>query len=211
MFRFNRLVCLVLVCALAGLAYSKAVKSRELTAAGLGGELNPDVDGKIIMAFHDSATPATEVQLNVKGLAPDVTYGVQVDPGFSDPLAFTTNAQGIGTYHGIVGFPMDITAFAVVRIFLWDGIVSNIDEVTFQELRAYGCVSEECAVVTCETDADCDFNYDCLRDSCEGGLCFHERKDIDCDDGNACTFDLCIGVDESGATLCTNDQLPNCP
>jgi hypothetical protein len=202
MFRFNRLVCVVLVCTLAGFAYSKAVKSRGLIAAGLGGVLTPDVDGMIIMNHHDSATPTTEVQIKVTGLEPQKTYGVQVFPGFADPLAFTSSASGNGAYHGTVSLGIDFTQISVVRIFEWDGVTSNIDEVSFDELRAYGCMSDECLVVTCDTDADCDSGFACLRDTCEGGLCFHERRDIDCDDLDECTSDWCVGVDGEGNTVC---------
>ena len=202
MFRFNRLVCVVLVCTLAGFAYSKAVKSRGLTPAGLGSELNPDVDGMVIMNHHDSSTPTTGVQIKVTGLEPQTTYGVQVFPGFTDALAFTTSVSGNGSYHNAIHFPADYTQYMVVRIFEWDGVQSNLDEVTFEELRAYGCMSDACMVVTCETQADCDTDFPCLRDTCEGGLCFHERRDIDCDDDDVCTSDRCTGVDESGATTC---------
>ncbi|UCG33122.1 MAG: hypothetical protein JSU68_00535 [Phycisphaerales bacterium] len=202
MLRFNRIVCVVLVCALAAAAYPAAVKSREMIAAGLGEELTPDVDGMIIMNFHDSNTPATEVQIKVTGLEPGVTYGVQVDPGFTDPLAFTTSASGNGSYHGSVNFPFDISAYAVVRIFEWDGVDQTLVYVSYDELRAYGCVADTCSVVHCDTDADCDSGFDCLRDTCEGGLCFHESRDIDCDDNDPCTADFCNGVDENGNTTC---------
>lgn len=207
MFRFNRLVCVVVICALAGFAYSKAVKSKDLTAAGLGGDVNPDVDGMIIMNHHDSSTPTTEVQIKATGLAPQTMYGVQVHPGFTDAFAFTTSTSGNGAYHNTVSLGMDLTEYMVVKIFVWDGVGQNMDEVTYQELRAYGCVSDSCMVVYCETDADCDSGFDCLRDTCEGGMCFHERRDIDCDDGDPCTADFCIGVDENGNTLCEHTPI----
>ncbi|UCE60097.1 MAG: hypothetical protein JSU63_21965 [Phycisphaerales bacterium] len=212
MSRFNRIVCVVLVCTLAGFAYAKAVKSKELIAAGLGTDLNPDADGMIVMNYHDSSTPTIEVQVKATGLVPQKTYGVQVDPGFTDPLAFTASASGNGSYHNtITNFPEAFIPLMVVRVFEWDGVPSNIDEVAYHELRAYGCAAETCNVVTCSTDADCDLGFPCLRDTCEGGLCFHERRDIDCDDGDPCTADFCTGVDESGNTTCRHDQLPVCP
>ena len=117
MLRFNRLVCVVLVCGLSGLAYSKAVKSRDMTPAGLGADVTPDVDGMIIMNHHDSATPTTEVQIKVTGLTPQTTYGVQVHPGFTDPVAFTTSASGNGSYHNTFRVPYDVTEYMAVKIF----------------------------------------------------------------------------------------------
>jgi hypothetical protein len=196
-----------LVCALAGVAYSGAVKSKNLLCVGPGDDLNPYVDGKIIMNYHDSSSARTEVQITAKGLEPNVTYGVQVMPGFSDALAFTTSASGNGAYHNTVLF--DITTLdPKVKIFVWDGDPYTIDEVSYEEVRAYGCLSGECAFdVLCETDADCDSGFACLRDTCEGGYCFHARRDGDCDDGDHCTADFCIGVDEYGNTLCEHTPI----
>lgn len=231
MFKFNRLVCVVLVCALAGLAYSKAVKSKDLTAAGLGVDVTPDADGMIIMAHHDSATPATEVQIKATGLAPHTTYGVQVHPGFTDVIAFTTSASGNATYHNTIDFPYDLTAYMAVRIFEWDGLLTTIGEVSHQELRAYGCVADTCLMEYCTTEADCDSGFDCILDTCEGGLCFHEQN---CDDGDPCTHDYCSNtgcfyppacadndpcttdvctgeVDEYGNAICEFIPIANCP
>jgi len=184
------------------LAYGGAAKSKNVLPIGPGEDLNPYVEGKIIMNFHDSTSPRTEVQITAKGLEPNVTYGVQVNPGFSDPVAFTTNAEGNGAYHGTVLF--DVTTLnPKVKIFVWDGDPLTVDEVTFEEVRAYGCLAGECAFdIPCETDADCDTGFACLRDTCEGGWCFHERRDGDCDDGDHCTADFCTGVDANGNTTC---------
>ena len=238
MFKFNRLLCVVLVCALAGFAYSKAVKSKELIAAGLGGDLNPDVSGMIIMNFHDSATPATEVVISVKGLAANTTYGVQIAPGETNPLAFTTNEEGHGGYHAKVNFPFDISPWAVVRVFEWDGVLNTIGEVTYQELRAYGCTADQCNVALCETSADCNIGSPCHDDVCIDGLCYaiqppdlcydgdpctHDYCSISngeascffpptCGDNDPCTEDVCTGdFDEYGNPICEFPPIANCP
>lgn len=209
MFRFNRVVCFLFVCSATGFALAGANKSNSLSAIGLGETLNPDASGMVLLNYHAGSTSQTEVQIMVKGLEPGVTYGVKLHPGFSDPLAFTASAAGTGHYHGTVMF--DVLTLApdwTVQIYVWDGNPTNIDEVTFDELRVHGCGAAECEIATCSLDTDCALGFACLRDTCDGGMCFHERRDIDCDDGDICTVDLCEGVDETGNTICRNDTFP---
>ncbi len=208
MFRFNRAVCVVLVCAIAGVALGKAVRSKELIAAGAGADLNPDVSGMIVMNFHDSNTPSTEIVVKVDGLAPFTTYGVQVMPGFTNPLAFTTGGAGSGAHHAKVSLPIDISEFAVVRIFEWDGLLITMGQVSYEELRAFGCTSEECNVKTCTTDAECDIGSPCHVDSCIDGLCYSVQNPDICYDGNNCTKDYC-SIAPDGSASCFNP--PACP
>ncbi len=54
----------------------------------------------------------------------------------------------------------------------------------------------------CSVNADCDDGDACTTDVCSGGTC--SNTPIDCDDGDPCTSDTCSG----GA--CVNDPLPSC-
>ncbi len=220
MLKFNRVVGTLLVCSLVAVAYSKAGRVKVLTAAGPGLTLNPDVKGGVVMNFHDSVDPKSEVQLRVKGLEPNTTYGVQVDPGVTDADAFTTNGSGTGHWHGFVAF--DVTSLnPVVRIFVYDGNFDQITHVSFDELRAIGCLTEECSVGDpCSVDGDCDDQGLCTVDTCNGGFCFHAP--LDCGDGNFCSLasfdcdthqvELCFTEDETGEleSGCCNSFAP-CP
>ncbi len=203
MLRYKRLLAVVLVCSVTGFAHGAAKNSKTLSAIGLGETLNPDASGMILLNYHGGSNSQTEVQLMAKGLEPGVTYGVQLWPGFTDPIAFTANANGTGHYHGWASF--DVLTLApdwTLRIFVWDGNPYSMGEVSYEELRATGCGSAECEISTCNVDADCDLGFACLRDTCDGGMCFHEERGIDCDDNDICTADRCIGVDGDGNTVC---------
>ena len=188
MFKFNRLVPVLLVCALAGVAYSKAGRVKVLTAAGAGLTENADVGGGVVMNYHDSSGQqgaVTEIQVNVKGLGPDSTYGVQVQPGVTSPLAFTTNQNGHGHWHGFVGFDL-VPENPVVRIFVYDGNINEIAHVSFDELRAIGCLTDDCTVGDpCNVAADCDDDFLCTVDTCDGGYCFHAP--LDCGENSYCS------------------------
>ena len=43
----------------------------------------------------------------------------------------------------------------------------------------------------CKTNADCADKFSCTVDSCVWGYCEHEGPKVSCDDGNACTQDIC--------------------
>ena len=221
MLKFRRVVCTLLVCSLVAVAYSKAGRVKVLTAAGQGLTLNPDVEGGVVMNFHDSVDPKSEVQLRVKGLEPNTMYGVQVDPGVTDADAFTTNASGTGHWHGFAA--IDVTSLnPVVRIFVYDGNFAEITHVSFDELRAIGCLTEECSVGDpCSVDRPCDDQMLCTVDTCDGGFCFHAP--LDCDDGKDCVlastncdtglFGLCFTEDETGEleSGCCINSLSPCP
>ena len=57
----------------------------------------------------------------------------------------------------------------------------------------------DCGVVGCSVNADCDDGNACTDDVCSGGTC--SNTPIDCDDGDACTTDSCSGG------VCSNDPI----
>lgn len=200
-----RILGVLAVCALAGALYAKPLKVKALTPAGPGVAENPDADGMAMMHYKEGNEARTDIKVHIMGFLPNTVYGVQIDPGVSDPQAITTNPAGNGHWSfSAVG--SDLTQFnPTVRIYRWDGNISEIGNVTFDELRAIGCVSGNCPVgQSCSVDADCDDGFLCTIDSCNGGFCFYSN--VSCDDGNPCTFDFCRPEDGG----CDNDPLPNC-
>ena len=223
MTKANRTTVLLAVAALivvAGLAYPKAGLIKVFTAAGSGEVLNPDVKGLVVMNFHDSTDPRTEVQVQVRGLEPGVTYGVQVEPGTTIPLAFTANNAGHGHWRGVAS-TFDITQQnPVVLIFVFDGDQNAITHVSFDELRAIGCLSEDCTIgESCSVTGDCDDNFLCTVDTCDGGFCFHAP--LDCGENSFCSLSRfncdtgCVELDctTAGETGCCNtfDPCPGSP
>lgn len=189
---------------LAGGLYAKNLKIKGLSPAGPGVTENPDADGMAHIHFKQNPEPRSEVKVHITDFLPNTTYGVQVDPGITDPLAITTNPAGNGHWSAEVSF--DLSQFnPTIRIFRWDGNVSSIGQVSFDELRGIGCASGNCPIgEACTVDADCDDDFLCTTDTCNSGSCFHAT--VTCDDGNVCTADFCNPGDGS----CENDLLPGC-
>lgn len=201
---FRRWLPVALIGLAAGGLYAKNLKIRVFTPAGPGVSENPGADGMAQISFKQNPQPRSEVKVHITDFLPNTTYGVQVDPGVTDPLAITTNPAGNGHWSAEVSF--DLTQFnPTIRIFRWDGNVGSIGQVSFDELRAIGCASGNCPIgEPCTTDADCDDAFLCTIDTCNSGFCFHAT--VTCDDGNPCTADFCRPSDGG----CDNDLLPGC-
>ncbi|UCC29161.1 MAG: hypothetical protein JSU86_13275 [Phycisphaerales bacterium] len=141
MFRFNRLVCVLLVGTCVGVAFAAAVKIKAFTPEGVNGLAeNPYCDGMAVLNHHPGNN-ATEVQVAVTDFLPDTVYGVMLEAGgfcggFSNPEAFMTNANGNGHYHHSV--PYDCSQAPVITIYRWDGDVNSIWDVSEDEIRAVG-------------------------------------------------------------------------
>jgi len=189
---------------LAGGLYAKNLKIKAFAPAGPGVTENPNGDGMAHVHWKQHPTPRSEVKVHITDFLPNTTYGVQVDPGITDPQAITTNCSGNGHWSGEVSFNLS-DYNPTIRIFRWDGVISTISNVTFDELRAIGCASGNCPVGDpCTVDSECDDTSPCTTDTCNGGFCFHAL--VTCDDGDPCTADFCNPLDGS----CENDALPNC-
>lgn len=139
---FRKLAFVLGVCAVVGVASAAVFKVSITTFLPVGpGEVeNPNADGLCRLTFNDQ-TFETKVHLLMHGLKPNTTYGVLVDSlgaGASDPLAFTTNPQGRGSYHSSIAG--DATQGVFVVIYIWDGNPDpfSIFEVTPEEERAAG-------------------------------------------------------------------------
>jgi len=133
MFKFRRLLCVVLVCALVGVAYGAARKIRSFSTF----DEPADADAMAIMNIADSQ--GTVFQVIVTGFTPDTTYWIgRVDDGgdpnacfppdvISDPLV--TDSNGDATWHVKHG-----TNFPWSNI----GIYVFNDQTVCYELRALG-------------------------------------------------------------------------
>ena len=101
MFKFNRVVCGLLVCGCVGFAYAKAIKVVSLTPVGAGVTESPDADGMAILNYNVGQT-RTEVQVTLTDFLPDTEYTVDVLTIFGGPtLRMTTNARGNAQGHGV--------------------------------------------------------------------------------------------------------------
>ena len=81
----------------------------------------------------------SSIHLTVGDLLPNTTYGVLLDgdgSGISDPLAFTTDNHGNGSYHHDI--PQDATPDTIFKIYIWDGDLNTIFDVSDTEVRAIG-------------------------------------------------------------------------
>jgi len=132
MFKFRRLLCVVLVCALVGVAYAGARKIKSFTTFNEP----PGADGMAILNIHDGT--GQEVQLILTDFTPDNEYlpvlwnGID-GPGNSEYNAFhtmNTNGQGNGTWHQDIGV---LTPWPCLRIY-------NVVGDQQADLRAQGCV-----------------------------------------------------------------------
>jgi hypothetical protein len=131
MFKFRRLLCVVLVCALVGVAYGAARKIRSFTPMGY--EL-ATADGMAIVNVANGGLnyPKTIFQVVLSGFTPNTLYDVGIVPygasPYPDPIgqldgvwkfngALTTDENGNGTWHGET--PTDHGS-ANIAIYLYD-------------------------------------------------------------------------------------------
>lgn len=95
MFKFNRLVCVLLVGSVVAIAYGKAVKVTELTP--LAPE-SADADGMVILNYN-VGQDRTEVQVAITGFEAYADYTVLVKAMGEVTLPITTNGAGNGSGH----------------------------------------------------------------------------------------------------------------
>jgi len=140
MFRFRKVLCIVLVCALVGVAYGAARKIRTFTTCSevvTACAESPDADGMAIFNIHDGT--GQEVQLMVTGFTPDTEYVVRLfDPRATpgnepEQGTFITNGVGNGTFHRDIGTLLD---WSCLRIYFCVQVGPTVE----CELRAQGCV-----------------------------------------------------------------------
>jgi hypothetical protein len=107
--------------------------------SGINGPIeNRQVRGQAIVSY-DPITDTTHGQLAMTHLQPNTVYGVLMEGdqgGESDPVAFTTDSHGRGSYS--TDFLQDGATGAHVTIYIWDGDIDTIDIVTSDEARAEG-------------------------------------------------------------------------
>jgi len=140
MFKFRRLLCVALVCAMVGVAYGAARKIRSFTTCStvVTACAEPtDADGMAIFNIHDGT--GQELQLMVTGFSPDADYVVRLfdplaDPGNEPELGIlSTNGVGNGSFHQNIG---TLLQWSCIRLYSCVQVGNDVE----CELRAQGCV-----------------------------------------------------------------------
>ena len=101
MFRFNRVVCMLLVCSFVGIAYGAAVRITDFVIS----EDGSNADAMAILTYAPGRD-ITNVQVIVSDFEPGRTYGMRlVCPDFPDCCGtVVTSSSGNGNGHmGLVG------------------------------------------------------------------------------------------------------------
>jgi hypothetical protein len=135
MLRFNRVVCVLAVGALVGVAFGAVIKIKGLTPVGSGITESPDADGMAIVHYKEGKQ-LTEVNVAITDFMPETDYYIAVEPGIAG-APVTTNPSGNAHYHGEIGW--DICAWEPqVCVYVWiDDDGSGL--FTPGEKRAEGC------------------------------------------------------------------------
>ncbi len=99
MLRFNRLVCVVAVCLVVGVAFGAAIKIKAITPyegteeAAMGG------DGMAILNFNQGVNK-TEVTVAITDFVPGAVYGAYLSNGGGVALPEIANSSGNANWHG---------------------------------------------------------------------------------------------------------------
>ena len=101
MLRFSRVVCVLLVCAIAGIAVGKALKIKLIAPLSGTLEYNTDADGMAIFNYHDGANnnSDTEATVAITDFIPGETYGAWVIPGGDVNYPEVANPAGNANFH----------------------------------------------------------------------------------------------------------------
>ena len=127
MFKFNRGLCALLVCAVAGAAYAAVVKLKEINPMGSGLSLNPNCDGMAIFHYKEpdgNVDAGTEVNIVLTDFEPNTTYWVRYE-GYSTlvetflggtPVVTTNSAGNAHVNDFFSGFDITVTPRVIVFI-----------------------------------------------------------------------------------------------
>lgn len=138
MLRFNRVLCVILVCAGVGAAYAAVVKIKDLHPAGIGLIQNPNADGMAILHYKQQSG-FTDVNVVITDFLPNTVYGVCLSPGGQVSGTIETNESGNGHIHDDT-FAGDITAGGCVTVTIFVGTLfeGDCDQMTPDQVRAVG-------------------------------------------------------------------------
>lgn len=147
MLKFNRVICLLLVCTCIGVVYAKATKIFIFVNVNAGVDDNPDGDGVVIIKYSEVLL-GTTVQISMSGFVPDTEYFVAMVPGFSS-VAVSSNAAGNFQLRPVVQFDV-IEENPNPCVIIWrddddDGnrahfVVDGVVSIFGPEDRSFGCV-----------------------------------------------------------------------
>ncbi len=123
---------------------STSTKIKDFEPAGAGLFLNPRADGMAMVRFNADIA-GSDVHLRMDDLQCHTTYGVAIQAtnsgsiDYSNPLAFTTNWGGDGSFE--VSLPtLDLGTNPIFYVYIWDGNADPdaINDVTESELCVIG-------------------------------------------------------------------------
>jgi len=134
---FLRVLAISAVVSLVAVAQANLTRINEIVPTNDGAVESPDGDGLAILRYKRGDT---DVHVLLKDFLPNTTYGVKIESSggeYSNPLALTTNSSGNGVLRVLI-VGQDLTGGVTLLVYIWDGDVDNIIDVSAAELRAIG-------------------------------------------------------------------------
>ncbi len=121
MFRFNRVVTVLVVGVVVAAAFGKAIKMREITPLGGTLEEGSDADGMAIFNYHDGANnnSDTEATVAITDFIPGETYGAWVIPGGDVTYPEVANPSGNANFHGSFNFDLCLWNEYGITVKIW--------------------------------------------------------------------------------------------
>ena len=102
MLKFNRVMCVLLVCVCVGVVYARTYMVLEIEPVGLGEIENDDGEGAAFLKFS-RRDHGTHVWVRVYDFLPDTMYFVTVVHGIVR-ASMPTDAEGDGRLHRLINF-----------------------------------------------------------------------------------------------------------
>ncbi len=130
MLKFSRLVCVLAVCLIVGVAVGKAIKVKAITPYAGTEEAGTGGDGMAIFNYHPGNTE-TEATVAITDFVPGALYGTWVVPGGEVSLPGIANSSGNVNWHG--SFQFDLCAWNEngITVYIWrdlDGDLQPADD-----------------------------------------------------------------------------------
>ncbi len=138
MFKFNRIVCVLLLCSAVGVAFGAATKIRAFIA--MPGVESGDADGMCIINYN-SGQDATIVQIVITDFQPYTVYDLELStdlwPSAKSIGVLETNDKGRATAH----FEIPGKDLSGAWAYIYTDLVTRGDANDTSLLRAYGSPS----------------------------------------------------------------------
>ena len=125
MLRFNRLVCVVAVCLVVGVAFGAAIKIRAITPYEGTEEALAGGDGMAILNYHPGNNK-TEATVAITDFVPGATYGAYLNPGGGVNLPEVANPSGNANWHGTYNFDLCLWNEDGITVYIWRDANGNL-------------------------------------------------------------------------------------